>query len=420
MKTTIGTAGAQILINGKPTYSELPRAKPSSQGLLWNQRMIQGVFDDQHDRGRFNQFGRVFDPDNNTDDLIMSLPSWHACGLRAITVGFQGGWPVHCVDVRTVDNNPFGEDGEQLDPAYARRMDRIIRAANELGMVVIVSFLYWAQALRLRDGRAIAKAVKTAASFLRENSYTNVIIEVANEYNIDLFASHPMIHASEGMACLMEMAREFSGGMPVGASGGGGMVDTEVVDASDIVLVHGNGLTRGEYVDFIEKVKKMAGDKPVVCNEDSPCFTRLDIALASGTSWGYYNNYTKQIPPSDHGITPGEDFFFARRMARAVGIPLTDLPREDQFVLQGLEPETVFHGMRAIRLASEWPEAIMKVDFLCDGQRVYTSYDEPFFCWRDTTWLAHSWTVDPAVKKWTAHVCLADGSVVEKTLVLQA
>jgi hypothetical protein len=418
MKTTLGASKDKILINGKPVYAEIAGVNPASLGLLWNQRMIQGVFDDKTDRTRFNLFGRTFDADANTDNLIAALPAWHAYGLRAITVGFQGGWPVNCVDVRTIDNNPFGEDGLRLDPQYAARMDRVIRAADALGMVVIVCVLYWAQSLRLRDGRAVAGAVKTAAAFLRENRYTNVIIEVANEYNIAPFAGHPLVHQPEGMACLIDMAREHSGGMPVGSSGGGGMADPEVVAASDIVLVHGNGLSRGEYDDFIRKVRQWAPDKPIVCNEDSPCVTRVDVALETGTSWGYYNNYTKQIPPADHGVTPGEDLFFARRMARAVGIPVPALPRQDQFVLQGLEPETSFHGMRAIRLAAERPEAVDHVTFSCNGKPLYTAWDEPFFCWRESTWLAHSWTVDDAMRNWKAEIHLVDGTVLEREVVL--
>ncbi len=294
MKTTVSAAGTQICINGNPTYSEIPGVNPKTLGLLWNQRVIQGVFDDKTDRSRFNLFGtRVFSPDANTDALIAALPEWYAYGLRAITVGFQGGWPVGCVDVREIDNNPFGLDGKTLDAAYADRMDRIVRAADDLGMVVIVSFLYWAQSLRL------------------------------------------------------------AGGLLVGCSSGGGMADEEVVMASGVVLIHGNGLSRGQYYDFVEKVKRWAVNKPIICNEDSPCSSRVDAALDTGSSWGYYNNYTKQIPPAKYGILPGEDLFFARRMARAIGIPVTALPFEDGFYLQGLEDDTSFHGKRVIRLAAE-------------------------------------------------------------------
>ena len=415
MKTHLGIQGDRFTINGKLTYAEIPGVNEASLGLLWNQRLVQGVFDDAQDRSRFDQFkAGVFDPERNTQELIAALPEWYAHGMRAITVCFQGGWPVGHVPVETIENNPFGADGCSLDPAYACRMDKIIRAADELGMIVIVSLLYWAQANRLTDGRAVMNAVKTGGAFLRDGGYTNVILEVANEYSISPFKGHPIIHEAEGMAALIAIAREASGGVPVGCSGGGGEMHREVAEASDVVIVHGNGQTRGEYYDFLRKVKDWAKGKPVLCNEDSPCATRVDVALETGTSWGYYNNYTKQMPPADYGITQGEDTFFARRIARAVGIPVPELPESDQYVLQGLEAWTEFGGMRTIRLAADFPETVDYVDFYLDGEKIYRNYDEPFFLDREATWLGTPRIVKPG-SEWMARVRLCNGKVIEKT-----
>ena len=419
MKTNLSIKGKQFHINGKPAYSEIPGANPDSLGLLWNQRLIQGVFDDKIDRRRFDLFkDGVFDPERNTDNLVAALPKWQAYGMRAITVGFQGGWPVKCADVSDIDNNPFGSDGTRLDDSYACRMDKIIRAADELGMVVIVSLLYWAQCNRIKDGRSVVNAVKTGAKFLREGGYCNVILEVANEYNIEPFRAHPMAHSPEGMAQLIQIAREHSGGLPVGSSGGGGMADREVIEESDVAIIHGNGLTRGEYYDFLNRVKEWAGDKPILCNEDSPCCSRVGVGLETYTSWGYYNNFTKQIPPADYKVTPGEDLYFARRVAGAVGIPVEKLPLEDQFYLQGLEPWSSFNGKRAIRLAAEFPESVDYVDFYLNGKKIYRSYDEPFYLWRETTWLCEPVKTAPGENEWKAAVKLCDGRTMEKTEIL--
>jgi len=419
MKTNLNVKGKQFLINGSPVYSELPNVNPASLGLLWNQRLIQGVFDDKNDRSRFNLFkDGIFDPDRNTDNLIAALPAWHSYGLRGFTVGFQGGWPVGCVDADTISNNPFGKDGKSLDQNYATRMDRIIKAADGLGMAVIVSILYWAQANELRDGRAVTDAVKTACSFLKDGGYTNVIVEVANEYNIQPFSSHPIVHSPEGMAQLLKIARAYSGGMLIGSSGGGAAADKEVIEESDVAIVHGNGATRGGYFNFLLRVKDWAGEKPVICNEDSPCISRIDVALETYTSWGYYNNYNKQIPPADFGVMPGEDLFFARRMARAVGIPLAELPAGDQVYLQGLEDWTLFHGRRAVRVAAEFPERIDYVDFFLNGQKIYRSYDEPFFFNQETTWLAVPHIVKPEDETWKAVIVFRDGNVIEKSHTL--
>ena len=110
--------------------------------------------------------------------MLAALPDWYAYGLRAFTVGFQGG---ACFTIAndTIDNNPFGEDGKKLDPAHAARMDWLIRGANACGMVVIVSYFYAGQAVRLRDEAAVINATKAAANFLREGGYTNGLIEIA-------------------------------------------------------------------------------------------------------------------------------------------------------------------------------------------------------------------------------------------------
>lgn len=412
-QTTLDMRGTDFYINGRPVYSEVEGAG-DARGLLMNARFIQGVFDDRTDRTRFHRFGRHFDPDRNTDALIAALPEWYKYGLRAITVGFQGGWPVFTVDVRTIDNNPFGLDGITLDPAYAERMDRIIRAADTLGMVVIVNFLYWAQTLRLRDGRAIVSAVRHAARFLKNGGYTNVFIDLANEHDISPWEPHPLVKAPESIQLLMEIARKESGGIPVGTSAGGGLWSREVIECSDVVLVHGNGLTRGEYYDFLCRVKEMAPDKPVICNEDSPCLSRLEIARSTHTSWGHYDNFTKQEPPCDWGITPGQDFYFARRMAKSVGIRLPELPLEERFYLQGLEANTETGGRRWIRLAAEYPEIIDHVRFYCNGRHIYTGYDEPFFLFGETTWIQKGYETKKG-DEWAAEIFLHDGKTMIKT-----
>ncbi|RME64625.1 MAG: hypothetical protein D6790_02985, partial [Caldilineae bacterium] len=193
-QTHLSITGEKFTINGRLTYSDLPGSRPEAHGLLMNARFIQGVFDDKADPARFARFGwDAWDPERHTDELIAALPQWRDHGLLAFTVGLQGGGPCFTTDNLTIDNNPFGEDGRTLDPAYAARLDRLIRGADELGMVAIVSYFYGDQARRLRDGRAVRAAVTTASRFLREGGYTNVIIEVANEQNIGAFRPHPII-----------------------------------------------------------------------------------------------------------------------------------------------------------------------------------------------------------------------------------
>lgn len=410
-KTSIAISGHQFMINGVPVYSDIPGSNPQVHGLLFNQRMIQGVFDDLGHRERYNQLAlQTFDPDANTDGLIAALPEWYSYGLRAITVCFQGGWPVGMCDVESIHNNPFGEDGLTLDCAYANRMDRVIRAADEIGMVVIVNILYWAQARRLRDGRAIMNAVRTACRFLKEHGYTNVLIDVANEYDIYGNEPHPLLHTDEGITALIALAQAESG-MLVGSSGTGGKLEKEPALASDFVIIHGNDLSRGKMYDFLLRQKKITPDRPILCNEDSPCCTRVDVCTELGVSWGYYNNYTKQIPPCNWRVTEGEDLFFARRMARTIGLPVKPLEENEQFVLQGLAPEEAFSGgLHTMRLACEYPEKVDYVTFYRNGEKLYTSYDEPFMCYTESTWLGTPMRVQSG-DRFQARIHLTDGTV---------
>jgi hypothetical protein len=414
-KTSLAISGERFLINAQPVYGEIEGSRPEVHGLLMNARFIQGIFDDAFDRSRYARWGRrEFDPDVNTDELIAALPAWYAHGLRAFTVGFQGGGPCFTTDLESIDNNPFGEDGRRLDGRYAERMDRLLRAADDLGMAVIVSLFYASQALRLRDGRAVRNAVTRASGFLREGGYENVIIEIANEQNVGPFRKHPLICTEDGMVTLMDQARKESGHLPVGCSSYGRCIKAAIAAASDVVLFHGNGCTRQVLHNLIGQCRELAPGRPLVCNEDSQAIGQLTVTFAAGASWGYYNNMTKQEPPTDWRILPGEDTFFAYRMAEGLGIETPALAPRERYYLQGLEPAMSLHGMRWIRLASLYPESIDHVDFYRNGTRVSTCYDEPFSVGFECNWRQKPVYDVGEDERWLAVIHLRDGTVIEK------
>ena len=194
MKTSVDITGVDFRINGKLTYSEVPSSLPNARGLLMNARFIQGVFDDKEAPDRFARFGwQTWDADRHTDELIQSLPMWYGYGLRAFTVGFQGGIPVFTIENSSINNNPFKDSGTAIEKAYLDRMERLIRAADAIGMVVIVSILYQGQAPRMQSSVVIRNAVRATCRWLRDNAFTNVVIEVANEYNVGAFKGHPLV-----------------------------------------------------------------------------------------------------------------------------------------------------------------------------------------------------------------------------------
>ncbi len=419
-QTHLSITGESFLINGQLTYQEIAGSKPDAHGLLMNARFIQGIFDDQADPSRFARWGNpTWDPEAHTDNLIAALPEWYRYGLRAFTVGFQGGGPCFTINNRTIENNPFGEDGRQLDRAYAGRMDRLIRAADALGMVVIVSYFYGEQTRSLRDGRAVRNAVTTASRWLKEGGYTNVIIEVANEHDISPFQQHPILYYPEGVATLIDLARAESGGLPVGCSGAGGSVFQEIAEASDVILIHGNGCSRQRFYNLIKKVRGWQLNRPIVCNEDSQAIGQLEVAYKTYTSWGYYNNMTKQEPPADWSVLPGEDTFFAHRMAAGIGIAVPPLPVEDQYHLHGLEPHLSYHGERWIRLASLYPETINYVDYYHNGKLYDTAYDESFSVHFQSNWRQGGVLAVPG-DEWRSLIHLRNGEILERSGLVEA
>ncbi len=409
--TTITISGNNFFINGSLTYSDIKESPIQHHGLLMNARFIQGIFDDKANPSRFNRYGKIWNPSTNTKELIKALPQWKAAGLLAFTVGLQGGMPVLTIKNSSIDNNPFSEEGSAIDPAYLERLDLIIRAADAIGMVVIVSILYEGQINRLKAPKAIRNTVKTTCNYLRNNHYTNVIVEVANEYTVGEFYNCPTISDPHNMCKLIALARKESGGMLVGSSSGGLWYDKEVIEASDIAIIHGNGGTRETYHRFVKTIKELAPNKPILCNEDSPRFSQLRVAFDTHTSWGYYNTHTKQEVPTYWGITRGEDTFFAKRLSDELGIPWDNKYSQEEFLLQGLGNHETYNNSQWIRLAALYPEKIDYVTFYRDNEYMGLSYEEPFYLNSTNTWYQEGVALTGKKEMWQAKVHLHDGTV---------
>jgi hypothetical protein len=421
-KTKYEIIGQDFYINGKPTYSEIPGVNPKALGLLFNSRMIQGIFNDINpaNAGKYDRFGKIFDPDENTLGLIKVLPEWYRCGLRAFTVGIQGGGPIYSYeDWGVINTGAFSSDGRHIDERCWERLTSLIKAADDIGMLVIVSYFYQAQLQYFKDDAAILEAAKTATKKLCELEYDNIIIEVANEYDtLQMHAPGTALYRHENMASLIRKVREWCGGRFAVGSSNGYRADKRVIEASDVSIIHGNMKRRQELHDFARKIREWGPDKPIVVNEDSPLFTQLDVAIEDHFSWGYYNTMTKQEPPCDWGITKGEDEYFACRMASVIGIKMPDIP-EDSVYLQGFEPHMTIDGGRYIRLASKHPEQIDRVYFYEDGELVDTSYAEPFMVYGEMTWIQKPYYPKAGAKEFAAEVHRLDGRIIRLTQSLE-
>ena len=162
--TRVAITGEDFLIDGQPTYAGRVWRGHRIEGLLFNARMVQATFDDQNPATRrrwsYPDTGE-WDPERNTGEFLAMLPEYRRHGLLGVTVNLQGGSPEGYSRQQPWENSAFDPDGI-LRPAYMDRLRRILDRADDLGMVAIVGYFYYAQARRLRDEAAVQRAVERA------------------------------------------------------------------------------------------------------------------------------------------------------------------------------------------------------------------------------------------------------------------
>jgi len=130
-KTIVSIEGQDFLLNGRPTYAGRSFERMPVQGLLFNSRMVQGIFDDRNPetRARWNYPDGPWDADRNTREFVNAMPLWRAKGLLAFTINLQGGSPEGYSRSQPWINSAFETDGT-LRPDYMSRLERILDRAD--------------------------------------------------------------------------------------------------------------------------------------------------------------------------------------------------------------------------------------------------------------------------------------------------
>ena len=328
-KTEVAILGDVFLINGQPTYAGRTWRGHRIEGLLLNARLVQGIFDDLNPQTRsrwaYPDTGH-WDSERNTREFLAAMPAWRKRGLLAFTINLQGGCPVgYAKGKQPWHNSALREDGS-LRPDYMNRLDRILRQADELGMVVILGVYYFGQDERLRDEAAIVRGLDNAIDWLLDRDYRHVLLEINNECNVRY--SHAILKP-ERVHELIERARGRTRNgrrLLVSTSYGGGTIPREnVVCHADFLLLHGNGVSSPDRIaDMVRQTRQVVGYRPIpiLFNEDDHFdFDRprnnLVAALSEYCSWGYFdpgqNDYRDgfQSPPVKWSITtPRKRAFF--------------------------------------------------------------------------------------------------------------
>lgn len=342
-KTTVAIAGDIFLINGEPTYPGRRYGGHKIEGLLLNARMVQGIFDDLNPatRGRWAYPDGPWDAERNTDELIAAMPSWHEAGLRAFTLNLQGGSPEGYSQEQPWHNSAFAEDGA-LRADYLGRLRRVLDAADEIGMVVILGLFYFGQDGRLRDERAVVRAVEAITDWLLAQGYTHVLVEIANEVDVPRY-SHAILKVARNHELIALVQRRSAKKLPTPAGRllvstsmrGGSLPTAEIIEAADFLLLHGN------HVEGPAQIRQMVRDcraapayrgQPILFNEDDHFdFEAPDnhmlAAIGEYAGWGFFDYRMAgegfqdgfQSVPVDWSINSARKRGFFRLLAEITG-----------------------------------------------------------------------------------------------------
>jgi hypothetical protein len=331
-KTEVSIKGSQFLINDTPTYQGVSWKNPegkeiSMEGLLMNARLVQGIFDDLNpetrDKWAYKDTGK-WDPDRNTNEFIQAMESWRQHGLLAFTINLQGGSPEGYSKGQPWINSAFDTKGNLRKP-YMDRLARILKRADELGMVAIVGLFYFGQDERLEDEVAVINAVDQASKWLLTGNWKNVLVEVNNECNVRY--DHKILKPERVHELIERIKAIQIDGRRLLVStsyGGGSLPGKKVIEASDYVLLHGNGVSDPKRMQkLINDTRQRIGNdaKPIVNNEDDRPWrdkhqgfgeqgNNMIVSIENGVSWGYFDFRQQgeplvegfQNPPTDWGI----------------------------------------------------------------------------------------------------------------------
>ncbi len=273
-KTEVSIHGDAFHINGRPTYAGRKWEGHRIEGLLFNSRMVQGIFDDLNPDTRkqwaYPDTNR-WDAERNTREFLAAMPEWRRHGLLAFTINLQGGNPKGYGKDQPWHNSALTEKGE-LRPDYMARLQRILDFADELGMVVILGIFYFGQDERLMDEAAVKRALDNATDWVLDRGYRNVLIEVNNECNVRY--DHDILKPKRVHELIERVkARQREGRrLLVSTSYGGGTIPGEnVVRAADFLLLHGNGVSAPKKIaEMVRNTRKVSGYRPmpILFNED--------------------------------------------------------------------------------------------------------------------------------------------------------
>ena len=336
--TTVSIKGQQFYINGEITYKGRSWQGNKIEGLLFNSRMVQGIFDDANPETKvFFKYPdtKSWDADRNTNEFVAQMSKWKSYGLLAFTMNLQGGSPTGYSNSQKWLNSAFDIKGN-LKADYMQRLKKILDEADRLGMVVILGYFYFGQDEHLENETAIVNAVDNITNWILESGYKNILIEINNE--CDIKYDHEIFKSERVNELITRVKEKKKNGfrLLVSTSYSGGKVPSaNVVKNADYILLHGNGVGDPSKISaMVDSVKKVNGyiSQPIVFNEDDHFdfekeTNNFENAVRSYASWGYFDYRMKdegfeqgfQSVPVDWGINSARKKGFFEKLKEITG-----------------------------------------------------------------------------------------------------
>jgi CubicO group peptidase (beta-lactamase class C family) len=336
-ETRVEIDGTRWLINGSPTNPGTP-----CQGLLMNVRMVNATFEDRRKPD--------FDAEQNTDEFIAKIADYAALGVNAFTLCLQGGMPGY----EGAENSAFLPDGS-LRQEYLQRVERVIRACDQHGAVVILGLYYQRQSKVLQDEQAVRSGVVKAVQWVQASRFSNVLIEVANEYPHNGFV-HPVIREHASQASLIRLAKATAPELLITSSGyGNGQIAPEVAEACDFLTPHWNGTKVNEIGQRIASLKRF--QKPIVCNEDDKtgelAVAALQASVENGAGYGLMLKDHNQTFPFHFQGAADDPVYYAALSRLATGTKVNTSPSLSQLKTVYFPPPESQGGWRQVESEAE-------------------------------------------------------------------
>lgn len=291
------------------TYSSAEHNR-RAQGKLMNIRLAQALYHDEW-------LTEVpFQPEANTDAVIAALDFYKSHGILMVNVSLQGGQAGYDRQIYGLERyngfkygigkgthvSAFQPDGS-LKGAWLRRLDRLLKACDDRGMIVNLMYFYQGQDEMFDSPDTIHAAARNITDWLIDKGFRNVIIDVANEWDLPGDRWDMGKYIPENIPRLVADIRarfqkkHADYALPITVSSDGRMnYPASFANFVDVILLHGNGRTPEQKsrraADF------RAAERPVLMNEDDNGRPSLpanlakekascDIFFHSGAGWGY-------------------------------------------------------------------------------------------------------------------------------------